>query len=856
MESFGISGLDEVVTGLRLGDNVVWQIDDIGDYQHFAARFVKTAIRQDRRVVYVRFADHAPILRPQRGLTICTLDAHAGFESFSAKLNGIITQQGRGAYYVFDCLSDLLSAWSNDLMIGNFFKITCPYLYELDTIAYFALLRNSHSYKTVARIRETTQLLIDLYDYDGKYYIHPLKVWNRYSPTMFLPHVQKGERFVAIASSADTAKLFSDMFKEGSRRTERNLDNWDRLFLKAEGLMAAGGSSKKKRDLIGRICRIMIAREPQLLGLATAHFSLQDLVDIKSKMIGTGCVGGKAVGMLLARSILSKAKGIDVDRYFEPHDSFFIGSDVFYTYLVENGWWKLRMAQRTKEGYFEVGDVLKDKMLGGAFPEGIEEQFRQMIEYFGQSPIIVRSSSLLEDSFGNTFAGKYDSLFLVNQGTPEQRYEKFVEAVRQVYASTMNRDALAYRLQRGLADSDEQMALLVQRVSGSYKHHLFFPDLAGVGISYNTLVWKQDMNPRAGMLRLVLGLGTRAVNRVEGDYPRIVALDRPLLRPHGGMRDTRRFSQHDVDLLNTRHNTLETVAVRTLIAEKVPILLDLIGVRDYDLVKEMPGKGRREDEPWVLTFDKLLSATDLRDVMQRILKTLEAHYGHPVEIEYTVNFIDDRRFQINLLQCRPLQTKGFGRKPHIPGALDEERVIARSHGSFLGGNISQAIRRIIYVDPTAYSLLSESAKHDIPRLIGGLNARIADRETMPVLLLGPGRWGTSTASLGVPVSFAHINHIAVLGEMAFSSGDAMPELSFGTHFFQDLVESSIFYFALFPDQEGSRFNRPLLESFPNVFAREAGGSGTYAEVVKVYEPATEVRLMADVVSQELVLFRE
>jgi hypothetical protein len=425
-----------------------------------------------------------------------------------------------------------------------------------------------------------------------------------------------------------------------------------------------------------------------------------------------------------------------------------------------------------------------------------------------------------------------------------------------VYASTMNRDALTYRLQRGLADSDEQMALLVQRVSGSCKHHFFFPDLAGVGISYNTLVWRQDMNPRAGMLRLVLGLGTRAVNRVEGDYPRIVALDHPLLRPHGGMRDTRRFSQHDVDVLNTRENTLETVAVRALIDEKVPIRLDLIGARDYEIVSQRQDGGRRDDEHWVLTFDTLLSATDLKDVMQGILKTLETHYGHPVEIEYTVNFTDDRTFQINLLQCRPLQTKGLGRKPHMPATLQDDDVIVRSHGSFLGGNISQTIKRIIYVDPRAYGLLSESGKHDIPRVIGEWNAGITDREEMPVLLLGPGRWGTSTASLGVPVSFAEINNITVLGEVAFSIADAMPELSFGTHFFQDLVESNIFYFALFPEQEGNCFNTRLMQSFPNVFGRGAGAAGKYESVVKVYEPAAVVRLMADIVSQELVLFRE
>ena len=105
---------------------------------------------------------------------------------------------------MFDCLSDLQSAWATDLMLGNFFSITCPYLFELDTIAYFALLRNNHSFKTVARIRETTQLLIDVYNTETSVYIHPLKVLNRYTPTMFFPHLKKGKTFTPIINSIES----------------------------------------------------------------------------------------------------------------------------------------------------------------------------------------------------------------------------------------------------------------------------------------------------------------------------------------------------------------------------------------------------------------------------------------------------------------------------------------------------------------------------------------------------------------------------------------------------------------------------------------------------------------------------
>jgi len=183
--STGLEGLDKVVDGLRIGDNVVWQVDDIADYQSFVTPFVQRALSENRKVVYLRFARHEPLLEENRRITVYRLDAQSGFESFSSEVYNIATREGEGVFYVFDSLSDLLSAWATDLMIGNFFRITCPYLYQLDTVAYFALLRDNHSFKTVARIRETTQVLLDVYHVENRIYVHPLKVMGRHLPTCF-----------------------------------------------------------------------------------------------------------------------------------------------------------------------------------------------------------------------------------------------------------------------------------------------------------------------------------------------------------------------------------------------------------------------------------------------------------------------------------------------------------------------------------------------------------------------------------------------------------------------------------------------------------------------------------------------
>jgi hypothetical protein len=867
--STGIDGLDAVLTGLQKGDNVVWQVDHIDDFAAFVNPYVEKAGQQERRLVYMRFADHRPLVSPGSGIRICNLDAGSGFEAFTTQVHAIIAEEGKEAYYVFDCLSHLLDAWATDLMIGNFFMVTCPYLFELDTIAYFALLRDRHSFKTIARIRETTQLLLDLYNIGGKNCLHPLKVWKRYSPTMFLPHLQQQEKFVPITSSVDATKLLSYISERGLKPAERALDYWDNLFLQAMEL-SPDASQQIRQEMVERLCKVMIGRDERILSLATKQFTLEDLSAIKSRLIGTGFIGGKAVGMLLANKIVANDQ-LDLSRHLEPHDSFYVGSDVFYTYLVENGCWKLRVEQKTKDGYFKVAAELRERLLKGKFPDQIREQFQEMIEYFGQSPIIVRSSSLLEDAFGNAFAGKYESIFCVNQGSPEQRYADFEEAVRRVYASTMGKDALSYRLQRGLDQQDEQMALLVQRVSGSYRNGYFFPDLAGVGMSHNAFVWKSDLDPKAGMLRLVFGLGTRAVNRVEDDYPRIIALDEPLVRPVSGMEDVRKYSQHYVDLLDNQQNVLRTISFQQLLDEKPDIRLDMVAVRDHQLARQARQQGTKNAEYWLITFEKLLTETSFTQIMQKILKTLESYYQYPVDIEFTVNFTQDQKPLINLLQCRPLQTRGRPSTPLMvkgekrsffmpsPGKaltqIDPAKILFTCEGHFMGGSICQDITRMIYVEPQAYINLPLSGKYDIARLVGTLNKQVETKDAELTILFGPGRWGTTTPSLGVPVGFHEISNVSVLVEIAYEGGNLMPELSFGTHFFQDLVESDIFYVALFPDKAGTVFNRTKLDEIPNRLTEVASESGKYADVVRFYDlHDRKLRIVSDIARRKVVCF--
>ena len=852
--STGLAGFDKIINNLNLGDNVVWQVDNLEVYREFVEPYVDQSYRDGRKIHYMRFASHAPVIDPgDPRVVLHKLNAFSGFESFALSVHGIIAGAGKEAFYVFDSLSDLLSAWATDLMIGNFFRITCPYLFDLDTVAYFALIRNKHDFKTVARIRETTQLLIDVYSFEDHIYVHPLKVWNRYSPTMFFPHMRRGNSFHPILNSADVADFISYIQKIASELTKRNLDFWDRLFLEVEELNRKAETDKERDVMLRRLCALIIGRDERILRLAVETFTLSDFIALNSRLIGTGFIGGKAVGMLIAQKMMLNEKTSDWSRVLEPHDSFYIGSDVFYTYIVQNGLWKVFLEHKTGEGYYSKAPELQEKMLAGKFPDEINEQFLQIVEYFGQSPFIVRSSSLLEDTYGHAFAGKYESCFCVNQGSPQERFDAFINAVRKVYASTMNEDALAYREQRGLDKLDEQMALIVMRVSGIHRGRYFFPDIAGVGLSYNTYVWQKEMDPDAGMVRLVFGLGTRAVDRVEGDYPRIAALDHPMVRSHGSMDDLKRFSQHRVDVLNIEDNVIQTVNVSSILNEIPELDFSMIGTYDPDTAQMISNMGLNDATPWFVSFDRFLSNTDFPEKMKSILTILKNNYDYPVDIEFTVNFLSSGSYRINLLQCRPYQAKGIDSGMIIPDDIPVERMLIQTTGNFLGGSTRQPVNRIIYIDPAEYSALSQSDKYETARIVGRLNRLDFGKN---IMLVGPGRWGTTTPNLGVPVRFSEINNVKVLVEVARMDENVMPELSYGSHFFHDLVETGIFYAAVFPDSGGVVYNPGIFTAGKSVFEELLPEGTRHNKSVKVYDfSGDEILLMTDIVSQRLICFR-
>jgi hypothetical protein len=838
--STGLPGLDQVVQGLLPGDNIVWQVDSVEDYLPFVSPYCEDALRKGKKLVYFRFARHPELVGEESGTEIHRLNPEVGFETFTAEIHRVIERAGRGTFYLFDCLSDLAADWYSDLMLGNFFMVTCPYLYELETITYFALLRDRHSFEAVSAIRDTTQLLIDVFRHEGRLYVHPLKVHQRYSPTMYLPHAWDEGGFRPLTESAVLSEVLARITEQRVDAVSRTLDIWDRKFLQAgevlEGVKNGLRPTEEAEGIFPRLLRMMVTRDERIIRLASRFLDLSDLLAIRKRMIGTGLIGGKSVGMLLSRAVLARTNERWRGR-METHDSFYIGSDVFYTYLVRNGLWQDRRDQRNTASFLDGAEEARRKILSGTFPSFIRGQFLAMLEYFGQSPIIVRSSSLLEDSFGNAFTGKYESVFCPNQGSPPERLEAFLSAVKTVYASTMSEEALLYRAHRGLLDRDEQMALLVQRVSGAVHGNLFFPQIAGVGLSYNPFAWSEYIEPQAGMLRIVFGLGTRAVERNDDDYTRLVALNAPSRRPEADFGEVVEFAQRRVDALDLSTNRFVSLNVDEIVRSSPDLPIDMFAARK----EPAGGRGRTGSAAaagpsrCVLTFDRLLSATSFVPDMREMLAVLRDAYEYPVDIEFTANFLVDGSYRINLVQCRPLQVKEGGGILPPPRTIPRKDLVFESRGPIIGQSSHAAIDRLVYVVPSVYGEMPIGDRHSVARLIGKITHLEEMEGRKTVLLLGPGRWGTKMPSLGVPVSFAEIATVSVLCEVVAMGKNVIPNVSLGTHFFNDLVESNMLYLAVFPKGKGSSLNEAFFLRSRNRLADLLPEEAEWTHVVRVID---------------------
>ena len=593
----------------------------------------------------------------------------------------------------------------------------------------------------------------------------------------------------------------------------------------------------------------------EFVNVAKDFVEIEDFHKLTQRLIypgeGHGKIGGKAAGLFLARQIVRRhgaALGLQDIRF--PR-SWYITSDSLYDFIQTNHLEDV-MTHKYKEldeihrEYPHVVQVFKHSHFAPDVVRGLS----LALDDFGERPLIVRSSSLLEDRFGAAFAGKYKSLFLANQGAKGERLAALLDAIGEVYASIFGPDPILYRAERNLLDFSEGMAILIQEVVGTKIGQYFAPAFAGVAFSHNEFRWSPRIKREDGLVRLVPGLGTRAVDRLGDDYPVLAAPGQPGLRVNPTPEETVRYAPRYLDVINLRAKRFETVEIPAFLracGAEIPNVEQLVSVfEDGNLRSPLRGQLDFERQDLVVTFEGLLARTPFLKQMRALLTLLEQKLGAPVDIELASDGVN-----LYLLQCRVQSSTPHSAPATIPHDLPPERVVFSASRHVSNGRVPD-ITHIVYVDPDKYSELNSLDQLvAIGRAVGKLNKLLPKR---CFILMGPGRWGRrGDIKLGVRVTYADINNTAMLIEIARKRGDYTPDLSFGTHFFQDLVESAIHYLPLYPDEEGVLFNEPFLTQTPNRLAALAPEYANLADTLRVIDvpQAAEGRVLHVLMNAEL-----
>lgn len=575
------------------------------------------------------------------------------------------------------------------------------------------------------------------------------------------------------------------------------------------------------------------------IGIAKNHINLRDIEGILSRSVGSmnypGLIGGKAAGFILANAIVNPSIGEvdpELERFLEVTDSYYIKSCVAVEFTSENG---LEDCHSIK--YYEGEEIetiqegLEERFLRGTFSEKVISKFHQILEETEGSPLIVRSSSYLEDGVGSAFSGKYDSFFISNCGSMRERLAEFCEGIKKIYLSLYSVSAIEYRRDRSLLDYNERMSVLVQKVVGNQYGKYFFPAIGIVGFSRNSYCWNERIKPEDGMLRMVMGLGTRAVDRVGDDYPRMVSLSEPHLRPESTRAEQMRCSQRYIDVLNLETREVETHHFVDLINEikeaghDIDLKESISIVEDGMLKSPLIFPSLLNHGQCSITFDKLFKKTYFAALLKRVLQAVEEAYKMPVDMEFAYN-----NGKLHILQCRHLSQRNvYDGEVQIP-EVAPEAVLFRANRGF-DSAVLGPIEWVVYVDEEKYeSLASSDRRYEVARVVGRINRLLADAD---FAVMGPGRWGSSNINLGVPVHYSDINNSSMLIEIAHEKDGITPEVSHGTHFFQDLVEANILPLPIYPDEEGGYLNRELLHGSENKLAALLPGDEKLSDIVRV-----------------------
>jgi len=634
-----------------------------------------------------------------------------------------------------------------------------------------------------------------------------------------------------------TASLAAVLERLDASMTEvaAELDRYKHLDVNEEQLPVAIQS-----ELRVALLRRFFTHRLDFLNTAKKHVRVDDFEELVRRIVAPpaswGKLGGKSAGLFVAMKIVREA-AVDNELLhgLRTPRTWYVSSDALLEFLRYN-----ELDDLYDRKYLELDQVRQDYphiiqlFKNSRFPPEVTKGLSVALDEFEDRPIIVRSSSLLEDSIGAAFSGKYKSLFLANRGTKRERLEALQDAIAEVYASVFGPDPIEYRAERGLLDVHEEMAIMIQEVVGRRVAGWFLPSFSGVAFSDNEFRWSPRIRPSDGLVRLVPGLGTRAVDRLSDDYPVLVAPGQPDLRVNTTPDEIVRYSPTKADVINLETGGFETVEFRDLLrtaGRDYPAIHRVVSRwNDGRLSRPLAVGADYTQDDHVVTFEGLLAGTPFLARIRELLGILTRELGHPVDLEFAADGED-----IYLLQCRAQSYSPEVAPAAIPRDVPPRDVLFTARRHISNGRVTN-LSHVVYVDPAGYDAITDRDHLlRVGRAVGHLNRVLPKRR---FLLMGPGRWGSrGDIRLGVSVTYSDLSNAAVLSEVARRKGGYSPDLSFGTHFFQDLVEAGIRYLPLYPDEEGNVFDEGFLLRSPNLLPELLPEFADLAEVVRVIDVA-------------------
>ncbi len=531
--------------------------------------------------------------------------------------------------------------------------------------------------------------------------------------------------------------------------------------------------------------------------------------------IGEGSIGGKARGLAFLDSLIKRNHLYNAYAkvMITIPKTIVLGTDIFDEFMEFNQLHQVALSDESSDE-----DILQD-FLDAQLPERILDDIYTILT-FVERPMAIRSSSLLEDSHYQPFAGIYNTYMVPYLKDDLNRmFEMVQSAIKAVYASAYYEDSKAYMQATANVIDEEKMAIVMQTVCGSRYGDRFYPTLSGVGRSIDYYPIPPE-KPEDGTVSIALGLGKYIVDgglslRFSPKYPKKVL---QTSNTDMALKETQKhffaLSMNPDEFITSPDDGKSLLKLRVKEAEKDDSIRMIAST--YDFQNNVIRDGYNYEGKKLITFSNILkhNAFPLAEILQNILSLGEKEMGYPVEIEFAVNMKPEKDGNIvfNMLQIRPIATKQ--ESVHLNKDKMSEKDTLIISESALGNGIINDIQDIVYIRPQSFD---SSRNKDAVSMINEINARFLE-EDKNYILIGPGRWGSADPWLGIPVKWPQISAARLIIESGLENYRIDP--SQGTHFFQNLTSFRVGYFTINPFINDGHYDIDFLDQQEAVFENE------------------------------------